>query len=208
MRSFENDTSVGYSAVVKNLIKYILPNLIAVSALIVSYFAYNSTNPHVSILQTNSVAGPLYLGGEQDWVHFSFTELVITNVGGRTVSLIGIEKPENRPSFLSVIQGIINNEPDIKYNIFLVDRSLPDIQANPFILNKYKNMGFERLALLNRIILPGESIVFRLGVQFEVYDRASRLTDHILFGVDLVFNNGERYWHDIGSEVMEINIIE
>lgn len=202
-RFFKFENKIGWSEAFA-----LLAIIISIISLYQSYRVEQSALPNIVVTEKTPTIIVSYDTQQRQWIYLTYNRIIITNRGGRTVTLIGIrppEEPEELPMVLPVKNGKVDENIKINASIFPTSELLEDIKNNHSLLSKYKGIGIERLSVLNIPIEPGETKVLNLGIIFDAYSGNERIAETIFFGVNLVFGDGENYWYRHGYKIEEIS---
>lgn len=185
--------------------------LIAVLALIVSicsplYMSYQgrkNAEPRVIVEEDTPFTGSFYDDTLSKWRFFTYNRILITNKGGRTVTLIGMYPSKDLPVIIPSMSNTIVDK-RISYSIFPLEEMKEDIIKDPMKLARFKNFGLERLSVLNIPIEPGKTIIKNYGIIFDTYSDKDRTADLLFFGLDLKFSEGNKYFYHRGYPIPPI----
>lgn len=120
---------------------------------------------------------------------FAYHRVIITNTGGRSVTLLRLVPDPNMGPLLAVDNDSVSTSvPPVA--LFRVREAPDSIFRDPMILRAYRDEGFAGLYVMNEVIPPGEAIVLQLGVRIGGYIRGVPPVDMVLLAAVLVFSDG------------------
>ncbi len=172
--------------------------MIATISLIVSismgYLSFKKEFSEVRVEELTPLIGPFFSKKDDSLVLFFYHQIVISNIGGKDISLISIDK--GSPQFiLPIIKDKINKDFPVRYSYYLLNEPLEENYGIPNI-DKLDNFKESPLILtpklINVVIKQGESYIFRYLFKFYPYKGEDKIIDTILVSFELIFNNGAR----------------
>jgi len=172
--------------------------MIATISLIVSismgYLSFKKEFSEVRVEELTPLIRPFFSKKDHRWVLFFYHQIVISNTGGKQISLISIDNI-NMP-ILSIINDKIDKSKSsaVRFSFYLVNEPLENFTDT--LNDKIDNLESIPLLLgpkiINIPIKPGESYIFRYAFKFFPYKGEDKFVDVILISFELIFNNGAK----------------
>jgi hypothetical protein len=179
--------------------------LVAIISVIISYQNYKKDFPEINIEQLIP-SGSKYLSKKDNiWLFYYHHDILITNNGGRPVSLITITKGNSPDFLLPMVDNKINKALVINYSFNLVDKTFNEIMGDPAIIDNMTSINLNNPKYINLLIKPGETHILRYGFKFYPYERNKKTIDMIILSLKLNFNNGFKKTINHSIKITDIN---
>ena len=126
---FEFDHKIGWA------------HLISVLALLLSvvslWTASQRAGARVVISRESSVGGPFLDEKKGRWRLFGYERVILSNVGGGSITLIGLRLPKN-PPFPGLLAAFVKGgrPQEVKTEVLLIDDFLEDLKKNPKVISE------------------------------------------------------------------------
>ncbi len=191
---FEFDKKIGWA------------QLLAVAALIVSgvslWVTLQRSGARVVVSKDMNIGGSFFDDAKQRWRAFGYDRLVLSNVGGSPVTLIGF-RPLQQPPFPGMVAAIIKDGKaiEVQAEVLLVDEFFEDIRNNPKMLSRYQGWSLERLGTLNRLIPSGGITTLNVAVLYDAYKGTEPISDYIFMSLEMRFSDGTKYPYQVAAEL-------
>lgn len=122
----------------------------------------------------------------------AMTSLLLTNRGGRDVSLTGIRRDQHIPIIVFAQGNRVDTIVSMDHHVFLAEQTYFDLDVSPKAMRETR-LRDAALELLAIPIPAGGSKVITLGVYFEPLSEVRLRAEVILFLAKLRFSNGFVY---------------
>jgi hypothetical protein len=167
--------------------------IVAVSALMMARDSRQIALSTIEIDEGESLTLPVYDEERGEFGFLILSELEVTNAGGPAVTLNRLRKNVTEAGFLMALKGESIVSLDLKPRLFLLDRPLPDYQANPRLLKE--KWGADRNILeLELPLPPGAGKKIRYGIFLSPYGQTEApAVDMVLVSLSLDFGNGKAH---------------
>lgn len=158
-------------------------DVISILALVIAglslWTAGRGEGPQIVISRDSRVGGPYLDKSSQRWRFFGYERVTMSNVGGRSVTLLGIRLPNKSP-FPRMITGYIadGRKIEARTEILLLDDFVEDVRNDPDIISGYKPLSLERLGALNRLVPPGGTLPLVIGLRHDAYTDGQPVPTH------------------------------
>ncbi|WP_194542186.1 hypothetical protein [Paenibacillus sp. JZ16] len=177
--------------------------IFAVGPIIIDYLTYKSQDSKIEVTQEVPKVFLFIDSKDGKQKMFTYNRLVVTNTGGKTVTLNGFQPNDMPPVILNVVDGRISNQ-TVEYSIFPLDFLMEDIKNEPDKIFNLKKTSLEALSVINESIEPGITKVLNYGIVFEPFDiNKKQLSDLILINFNIKFSDGYEYSFKQGYPVSE-----
>jgi hypothetical protein len=179
--------------------------LVAIVSVIISYQNYKKDFPEIYIEQLIHSGSPYFSKKHNTWLFYYHHDILITNNGGRPVSLIAIDKGNSPDFLLPMVDNKINKALVINYSFDLVDKTFNEIIGDPSVIDDMSSISLNNPKYINLLIKPGETHIFRYGFKFYPYERNKKTIDMIILSLELKFNNGFKKTINHSIKITNIN---
>lgn len=191
---FEFDKKIGWA------------QLLSILALVVSawslWISYGRAEPQMLVSKDTSIGGKFFDESKGRWRMFGYERLVLSNVGGAPVTLIGLRPPQTEP-FSGMVAAIIKNgkAEEVKSEVLLVEEFFEDLKQNPSKLSTYRGWPLEKLGALHRMIPAGGTTTLNVVFLFDAYEGGQPVADYIITNLEMHFSDGSTYSYKVAAEV-------
>ena len=188
-----------------SLVISIFALITSISAAVIGYFSFKKDFPEIYMEQMVPSGKAYFSKKENAWLFYHHQDILITNNGGRPVSLIAITKGNSSAFLLPVANNEIKNSLAINYSFHLVDKGFDEIIAEPSLIDGLISISLNKPILMNLFIKPGETHVFRYGFKIYPYENNKKTIDMMLLSLELNFNNGFKKTIKRSIKIPDIN---
>lgn len=166
------------------------------------WFTLRSATPAIVVSKDTSIGGRFVEKPTQKLRLFGYDRVVVSNVGGVPITLIGL-RASKEPPFPGKIASIFKDGQlqEIPYEVAIVDEFFYDIANNPGKLSEFQSWPVEKLGSLHRSIPPGGTTYLNLLIKCDGYKDDVPIADYVFISLELFFSDGSTHQFRVASEV-------
>lgn len=195
---FQFDRKIGWAHLI-SLLAFVL-------SIVSLWMASQRSSAQVVITRDSIVGGPVFDQKKERWRHFGYERVVLSNVGGAPITMVGLRLPSDSP-FPGMISGTIKDKrpEEVTSEIVLIDDFLEDIKKNPTIISDYHGWSIERLGTLHRLIPPGGTLALTIGVLNDAYRGHDPIGPYVFTNLEFYFSDGSKQPYRIAAKIPAIH---
>ena len=189
----------------RRIARFNIPLIISILSILISLYTvydnYNERNPKVNLINEKLVSN-MFVDNDGKQKFFGVYKAILTNNSGKSVTLIGL-KPHRQTGLLITTQHGSSDvmKPKLPFKIFVIDNniSIDSLLRNANQMSSFKDAGLEKMALLNKVIPPGEIYILNIGLVVDLFCKPSEKYSSMFFTSELYFSNNQIL--NFGAEV-------